>query len=107
VDEKLQVQALARSQPAFTMMPGMPERRTHVYAYHGTASLFATLNTVDGTAMSSLHRRPRAVEFRKFLAKIDAQVPSISRCFVRQRRGAEAEVGPQQVAAGDLVDREA
>lgn len=29
VDEKSQVQALARSQPAFPMMPGMPEKRTH------------------------------------------------------------------------------
>ena len=32
VDEKSQVQALARSQPAFPMMPGMPEKRTHDYA---------------------------------------------------------------------------
>ena len=79
VDEKSQVgdhdQALARSQPAFPMMPGMPERRTHDYVRHGTTSLFAALNTVDGTVISSLHRRHRAVEFRKFLAKIDAQVP--------------------------------
>ena len=29
VDEKSQVQALSRSQPAFPMMPGMPEKRTH------------------------------------------------------------------------------
>ena len=75
VDEKSQVQALARSQPAFPMMPGMPERRTHDYVRHGTTSLFAALNTVDGTVISSLHRRHRAVEFRKFLAKIDTQVP--------------------------------
>jgi transposase/transcriptional regulator with XRE-family HTH domain len=75
VDEKSQVQALARSQPAFPMMPGMPERRTHDYVRHGTTSLFAALNTADGTVISSLHRRHRAVEFRKFLAKIDAAVP--------------------------------
>jgi hypothetical protein len=31
VDEKSQVQALARSQPAFRMMRGMPEKRTHDY----------------------------------------------------------------------------
>jgi hypothetical protein len=30
VDEKSQVQALARSQPAFPMMPGMPEKRAPV-----------------------------------------------------------------------------
>ena len=76
VDEKTQVQALARSQPAFPMMPGMPEKRTHDYVRHGTTSLFAAFNTADGTVISSLHRRHRAVEFKRFLTKIDAQVPA-------------------------------
>jgi transposase len=75
VDEKSQLQALARSQPAFPMMPGMPERRTHDYVRHGVTSLFAAFNTADGTVISSLHRRHRTIEFKKFLAKIDAQVP--------------------------------
>jgi len=75
VDEKSQVQALARSQPAFPMMPGMPEKRTHDYVRHGTTSLFAAFNTADGTVISSLHRRHRTVEFKKFLTKIDAEVP--------------------------------
>jgi transposase/transcriptional regulator with XRE-family HTH domain len=76
VDEKSQVQALARSQPAFPMMPGMPEKRTHDYVRHGTTSLFAAFNTADGTVISSLHRRHRTIEFRKFLTKIDAEVPA-------------------------------
>jgi len=75
VDEKSQVQALARSQPAFPMMPGMAEKRTHDYVRHGTTSLFAAFNTADGTVISSLHRRHRAIEFRKFLTKIDTEVP--------------------------------
>jgi transposase len=75
VDEKSQVQALARSQPAFPMMPGMPEQRTHDYLRHGTTSLFAAFNVADGTVISSTHRRHRAVEFKKFLHKIDGQVP--------------------------------
>jgi transposase len=75
VDEKSRVQALARSQPAFPMMPGMPEKRTHDYVRHGTTTLFAALNTADGSVISSLHRKHRAAEFRKFLAKIDVQVP--------------------------------
>lgn len=75
VDEKSQVQALARSQPAFPMMPGMPEKRTHDYVRHGTTSLFAAFNTIDGTVISSIHRRHRTIEFKKFLAKIDAEVP--------------------------------
>jgi transposase/transcriptional regulator with XRE-family HTH domain len=75
VDEKSQVQALARSQPAFPMMPGMPEKRTHDYLRHGTTSLFAAFNIADGTVISSTHRRHRALEFKKFLIKIDSQVP--------------------------------
>lgn len=75
VDEKSQVQALARSQPAFPMMPGMPEKRTHDYVRHGVTSLFAAFDTADGTVISSLHRRHRTIEFKKFLNKIDSQVP--------------------------------
>jgi len=32
----------------------------------------------DGSAMSSLHRRDRSIEFKKFLAKINANVPATS-----------------------------
>ena len=76
VDEKSQVQALARSQPAFPMMPGMPEKRTHDYVRHGTTTLFAAFDTADGTVITSVHRRHRTIEFKRFLAKIDAQVPA-------------------------------
>ena len=76
VDEKSQIQALARSQPAFPMMPGMPEKRTHDYVRSGTTSLFAAFDIAEGTVITALHRRHRAVEFRKFLATIDAQVPN-------------------------------
>jgi len=76
VDEKSQVQALARSQPAFPMMPGMPEKRTHDYLRHGTTSLFAAFNPADGSVISSVHRRHRTIEFKKFLAKLDAEIPA-------------------------------
>ena len=76
VDEKSQVQALGRSQPAFPMMPGMPEKRTHDYVRNGTTSLFAAFNIADGTVISSLHRRHRSIEFKKFLTKIDQEVPA-------------------------------
>src|SRR3954468_874890 len=75
VDEKSQVQALAQSQPALPMMPGMSERRTHDYVRDGTTTLFAAMNVTDGTVITSLHRRHRATEFKKFLTKIDDQVP--------------------------------
>jgi transposase len=54
----------------------MPEKRTHDYVRHGTTSLFAAFNTADGTVISSLHRRHRTIEFRKFLIKIDSEVPA-------------------------------
>lgn len=76
VDEKSQVQALARSQPAFPMMPGMPEKRSHDYIRHGTTTLFAGMNIADGTVIGKTYRSHRASEFRKFLAIIDQQVPA-------------------------------
>jgi transposase len=76
VDEKTQVQALDRSQPVLPMMPGMPERRTHDYARHGTTSLFAAFNIADGTVIGELHRKHRATEYLKFLRAIDKAVPA-------------------------------
>jgi transposase-like protein/transposase len=75
VDEKSQMQALNRSQPVLPMMPGMPERRSHDYVRSGVTSLFAAFNIADGTVISELHRRHRAVEFKKFLTAIDKAVP--------------------------------
>jgi transposase len=76
VDEKSQVQALDRSQPALPMMPGMPERRTHDYVRNGITSLVAAFNITDGTVIGELHRQHRATEFKKFLITIDKNVPS-------------------------------
>jgi len=75
VDEKSQVQALDRSQPVLPMMPGMPERRTHDYVRNGVTSLFAALDVASGKVIGALHRRHRSTEFRKFLARIDKEVP--------------------------------
>jgi transposase len=75
VDEKSQIQALDRSQPVLPMMPGMPERRTHDYIRNGLTTLFAAFDTSTGQVISSLHRRHRASEFKKFLLKIDQHVP--------------------------------
>jgi len=76
VDEKSGIQALDRSQPVLPMMPGVPERRSHDYARHGTTDLFAAFNIADGTVISELHRRHRAVEFQKFLISLDKAVPA-------------------------------
>jgi transposase len=76
VDEKSQIQALDRTQPLLPMRPGQVERRSHDYVRHGTTSLFAALDAASGRVIGQLHRRHRAVEFRKFLDTIDAAVPA-------------------------------
>jgi transposase len=76
VDEKSQIQALDRSAPVLPMMPGMPERRTHDYVRNGITTLFAALDVASGQIIGSIHRRHRASEFKKFLVKIDKEVPA-------------------------------
>ncbi len=76
VDEKSQIQALDRSQPLLPMRPGQVERRSHDYVRHGTTSLFAALDAKTGTVIGQVHRRHRAIEFRKFLDTIEASVPA-------------------------------
>jgi transcriptional regulator with XRE-family HTH domain len=75
VDEKSQVQALDRSPPVLPMLPGTPERRTHDDVRHGVTSLFAGLDVATGQVIGSLHRRHRSTEFRRFLTKLDKEVP--------------------------------
>ena len=76
VDEKSQIQALDRTAPTLPMLPGTPERATHAYERNGTTSLYAALNVQSGEVIGSLHQRHRAVEFLKFLKRIDAAVPA-------------------------------
>lgn len=54
----------------------MPERRTHDYIRAGTTTLFAALEVASGQVIGQLHRRHRAMEFKKFLLAIDKQVPA-------------------------------
>jgi transposase len=76
VDEKSQIQALDRTQPLLPMQPGQLERGTHDYKRNGTTSLFAALELKTNRVIGQLHRRHRSVEFRKFLDKIESQVPA-------------------------------
>ena len=58
------------------MMPGVPARASHDYKRAGTSNLYAALDLTTGKVIGSLHARHRAIEFRKFLATIDRQVPA-------------------------------
>jgi transposase len=75
VDEKSQIQALDRTQPLLPLAPGIPERRTHDYARHGTTTLFAALDIATGEVIGQTHRRHRGAEFLQFLRTIEANVP--------------------------------
>ena len=76
VDEKPQIQALDRTQPLLPMQPGQLERGTHDYKRNGTTSLFAALELKTNRVIGQLHRRHRSLEFRKFLDRIESQVPA-------------------------------
>jgi transposase len=75
VDEKSQIQALDRTAPILPMLPGTPERATHDYKRSGTSSLYAALDITTGKVIGSLHARHRAIEFKKFLATLEREVP--------------------------------
>ena len=59
VDEKSQIQALDRTQPILPLRPGLPARQTHDYERHGTTTLFAALNVLEGTVIAACQPRHR------------------------------------------------
>ena len=74
VDEKSQIQALDRTQPILQLRPCLPERQTHDYERHGTTTLFAALNVLEGTVIGECQQRHRHQEFLNFLVRIDQSV---------------------------------
>ena len=76
VDEKTQVQALDRTAPVLPLLPGSPRRQSHDYVRHGTTNLYAALDVASGQVITELTDRHRAIEFKRFLARIDQQVPA-------------------------------
>jgi transposase len=76
VDEKTQVQALDRTAPILPLLPGVPQRATHDYRRHGTTNLYAALDVASGKVVSQMTARHRAVEFKRFLTRIDQAVPA-------------------------------
>lgn len=76
VDEKSQVQALDRTQPLLPMGFGYVEGVTHDYVRHGTTTLFAALNLLDGSVISQCKPRHRHQEFLAFLRHIERAVPA-------------------------------
>ena len=76
VDEKSQIQALDRTQPGLPMKKGRAGTMTHDYKRHGTTTLFAALNVLDGTVIGKNMARHRHQEFIRFLNAIEAAGPA-------------------------------
>ena len=76
VDEKSQIQALERTQAALPIRRGRPVTTTHDYVRHGTTTLFAALNVLDGTVIGRNMQRHRHQEFIRFLNEVEKAVPA-------------------------------
>jgi len=63
VDEKSQIQALDRTQPGLPMKKGRCGTMTHDYKRHGTTTLFAALNVLEGRVIGQCMARHRHQEF--------------------------------------------
>jgi transposase len=75
VDEKSQIQALERTQLVRPVRPGRPERHTHDYLRHGTATLFAALEVATGHVTDAMAPRHRHTEFLAFLQQVAKAYP--------------------------------
>ena len=75
VDEKSQIQALDRTQPGLPMKRGRAGTMTHDYKRHGTTTLFAALNILDGKVIGKCMPKHRQEEFLKFMRKINKETP--------------------------------
>jgi len=76
VDEKSQIQALDRTAPILPLRPGIPERQTHDYKRHGTTTLFAAMNILNGKVIGACLPRHRSREFLKFLRQLETHLPT-------------------------------
>lgn len=74
-DEKSQCQALERTQPGLPLGLGHVRTRTHDYVRHGTITLFAALNYLDGRILSTTATQHTHVEWLAFLKKLHRQTP--------------------------------
>jgi len=70
-DEKSQ-----RTQPGLPLGVGHIKTKTHDYFRHGTLTLFAALNYLDGKLITRIAKRHRHQEWLAFLKTIDHETPS-------------------------------
>jgi len=76
LEEKRQIRALDRTQPGLPLKKGRGETMTHDYKRHGTTTLFAALNVLEGNVIGTCMDQHRHQEWLTFLRRIDAQTPA-------------------------------
>jgi transposase len=76
-DEKIQIQALDRTQPGLPLKKGRAQTMTHDYKRHGTTTLFAALSMLDGQVIGQCQPRHTHAEWLKFLRQIDRNTPKM------------------------------
>jgi len=74
IDEKSQIQALDRTQPGLPMKKGRCATMTHDYKRHGTTTLFAALDVLEGKVIGRCMQRHRHQEFIRFLNAVEREV---------------------------------
>jgi hypothetical protein len=75
IDEKSQIQALDRTQPGLPLKPGKAGTMTHDYKRHGTTTLFAAFNVLDGAVFGRCMQKHTHQEFIRFLNAVERDVP--------------------------------
>jgi transposase len=74
-DEKSQCQALERTQLGLPLAPNRPRTMTHDYTRHGTITLFAALNALEGKLITRTEKHHTHVEWLRFLKQVDRKTP--------------------------------
>jgi transposase len=75
-DEKSQCQALERTQPGLPLGVGEIRTRTHDYKRHGTVTLFAALDYLNGKLLYRTEQQHTHVQWLRFLKQLDRETPS-------------------------------
>ena len=75
VMKRVSANALERTQPGLPLGIGHIRTHTHDYIRHGTITLFAALNYLEGKIISRTESKHTHVEWLRFLKQIDRETP--------------------------------
>ena len=73
--KRSQIQALDRTQPGLPLKKGRCGTFTHDYVRHGTTTLFAALEILEGKVIGQCFPRHRHQGFLRFLRRLDEEFP--------------------------------